>query len=79
LEYRVYYSNTGTGPITDLRVNDVAPAYTEFVPGSGACHLTPTGMTCSPVTGISDIHWRFTGTLTGGSSGNVSYRVKVDD
>ncbi|WP_181389760.1 SdrD B-like domain-containing protein [Leucothrix pacifica] len=79
LEYRVYYSNTGTGPITDLRVNDVAPAYTEFVPGSGACHLTPAGMTCSPVMGISDIHWRFTGTLTGGSSGNVSYRVKVDD
>jgi uncharacterized repeat protein (TIGR01451 family) len=79
LEYRVYYSNTGTGPITDLKVNDTAPAYTEFVGGTGACSLTPTGMSCTPVMGVSDIYWRFTGTLTGGSSGNVSYRVKVDE
>lgn len=79
LEYRIYYSNTGTGPITELQVNDTAPAFTEFVLGSGGCSLTPSGMTCVPVMGVSDIQWNFTGSLQGGESGNVSYRVSVDD
>ncbi len=79
LKYRIYYSNTGTGPITDLQVNDSAPAFTLFKLGTGSCDSTPAGMTCSPMMGFDAIEWEFTGTLEGGTSGSVSYEVIIDE
>ncbi|PWQ93576.1 SdrD B-like domain-containing protein [Leucothrix arctica] len=79
LKYTIYYSNTGTGPITDLQVNDTAPAYTMFKLGSGNCDSTPSGVTCNPMMGFDAIEWQFTGTLEGGTDGSVSYSVVIDD
>jgi len=79
LEYRIYYSNTGTGPITDLVVNDTVPPYTTLF-GSSSCGTEPSGMSCtaSPL-GLDDsLKWTFTGTLSGGSGSSVSYRVEID-
>ena len=80
LEYRIYYSNTGTGPITDLVVNDTVPPYTALL-GSSSCGTEPNGMSCtaSPL-GLDDsLKWVFSGTLTGGSGSSVSYQVKIDE
>ncbi|PWQ97378.1 GEVED domain-containing protein [Leucothrix pacifica] len=79
LEYRIYYSNTGTGPITDLVVNDTVPPYTTLF-GNASCGTEPSGMSCtaSPL-GLDDsLKWTFTGTLSGGSGSSVSYRVEID-
>lgn len=80
LRYRIYYRNTGTGPITDLKVNDTVPAYTGFANGSATCDTTPMGMTCTPPTAVTDaLSWEFAGSLTGGSKGHVRYDVRVDN
>jgi len=78
LVYRIYYQNTGSGPITDLQVNDVVPVYTGFISGSATCENTPSSLTCSPLVSGTDIEWQFTGILDGGSSGSVSYEVMID-
>ena len=79
LKYRIYYRNTGTGPITDLKVNDSVPAFTGFVVSSESCDVTPTGMTCNPTRNVDVLNWEFTGSLIGGAQGNVSYEVMVDN
>jgi uncharacterized repeat protein (TIGR01451 family) len=80
LEYRIYYSNTGTGPLTDLVVNDVIPAYTELV-GALDCGTILTGMSCTPgPVGLNgSLQWNFTGTVVGGAGSSVSYRVIIDE
>jgi len=79
LKYRIYYRNTGTGPITDLLVDDTVPVYTGLVTGSNTCDTTPAGMTCSANINIDELNWNFTGSLIGGVSGHVSYEVTVDN
>ena len=78
LLYRIYYRNTGTSPITDLKVDDTAPPYTDMQAASASCDVTPTGMTCSPVVAAQSVKWTFTGAMPGGSSGQVSYQVRID-
>jgi uncharacterized repeat protein (TIGR01451 family) len=80
LEYRIYYSNTGTGPLTDLVVNDIIPAYTELV-GALDCGTVLTGMSCTPgPVGLNgSLQWNFTGTVVGGAGSSVSYRVIIDE
>lgn len=49
LEYRVTYTNNGTGPISNLTVNDTTPAYTTFV--SSTAGTTPATLTaCNKTT-----------------------------
>ena len=79
LIYRIYYRNSGTGQITDLEVNDAVPAYTTLTTGSARCVSTPASMTCTPIVGGGMVKWSFTNVLIGGSSGQVSYEVKVDN
>lgn len=79
LKYRIYYQNSGTGPITDLNVKDTIPTYTGFVGTTNACDTTPVGMTCTPNFNIDELNWEFTGELVGGASGNVSYEVMIDN
>ncbi len=79
LKYRIYYSNTGTGSITDLKVNDVVPQFTLMDVGSMSCDTTPTGLNCSPnAVNDPDLNWVFTGTLKGGAKGLVSYQVEIE-
>ena len=79
LEYRIYYSNTGTGPLSDLIVNDRVPAYTELV-GVADCGmiLPDMGCTASPLSLDDALQWTFTGQLPGGSGSSVSYQVVID-
>ena len=79
LKYRIYYRNTGTGKITDLKVNDSVPAYTGMVLGSDTCETTPSTLTCTPASSLDAINWTFVGSLNGGASGHVSYEVVVDN
>lgn len=80
LQYRIYYRNTGTGPVTDLKINDSVPDYTGLVNGSVLCNPVPTGMGCTPsVVDFTELSWDFTGPLVGGAEGYVSYEVMVDN
>lgn len=80
LKYRIYYRNTGTGSITELKVDDKVPAYTEIVVGSVRCDNTPAGMNCNPIINLDQLKWVFTGQpLVGGANGHVSYEVEVDN
>ncbi|HFD32293.1 MAG TPA: hypothetical protein ENJ28_06255, partial [Gammaproteobacteria bacterium] len=78
LKYRIYYSNTGTGAITDLEINDTAQEFTLLQTGTANCDNTPTGLNCSPIENDPDVEWRFTGTLEGGAKGSVSYQVIIE-
>jgi uncharacterized repeat protein (TIGR01451 family) len=79
LKYRIYYRNTGTTPITDLKVNDTMPSFTGLVLGSPACDSTPSTLGCTPPTSTNALNWIMTGSLSGGASGHVSYEVVVDN
>ena len=79
LKYRIYYRNTGTGPITDLEVNDIVPAFTGFVLGSEACDTTPAGLSCTANRNFDVLGWDFTGSLSSGAEGSVSYEVMLDN
>jgi uncharacterized repeat protein (TIGR01451 family) len=80
LIYRIYYSNTGTGPLTELQINDRTPAYTSLEANSATCVLPiPSGMNCVPVESFDAVRWDFTGPLLGGHSGSVSYEVRIDN
>jgi uncharacterized repeat protein (TIGR01451 family) len=78
LIYRIRYQNIGTGPITNLEVNDSVPAFTGYVTNSAICGTTPSTLTCNPHANGDDLRWSFTGLLNGGSSGSVSYEVLID-
>lgn len=79
LKYYIHYSNTGTGDITDLKVNDVVPEFTQLQGGSVICDSTPNGLTCTPdVDNEPDLRWIFSGTLEGGAEGFVSYQVQIE-
>ncbi|WP_022952807.1 SdrD B-like domain-containing protein [Leucothrix mucor] len=80
LIYRIYYSNTGTGPLTELQVNDRTPAYTSLEANSAKCVTPiPSGMNCVPVESFDAVRWEFTGPLLGGHSGSVRYEVRIDN
>jgi len=80
LKYRIYYSNTGTGPLTELIVNDNAQAYTEIKAGTAVCNTMPAEITsCTPVISGDRVSWEFDGPLIGGKSGFVSYDVVIDE
>ena len=78
LTYRIYYRNTGTGPITDLKVNDAIPDYAGYVLDSAKCDSEPVGLSCVPNVNGNYLNWLFSGSLTGGAQGSVSYEVMVD-
>jgi uncharacterized repeat protein (TIGR01451 family) len=80
LKYRIYYRNAGTGPITDLKINDAVPAFTGLIADSAQCIVPPppTGMNCTPNVNFDELNWDFTGSLIGGASGQVSYEIMVD-
>jgi len=79
LKYRIYYRNTGTEPINDLKVNDTVPPHTGLVASSNTCDITPSGMTCVTNVNVDELNWGLTGSLIGGSHGYVSYEVMVDN
>ncbi|RVU86414.1 hypothetical protein EOL70_02905 [Leucothrix sargassi] len=84
LVYKIYYTNTGTGVISDLDIKDTIPSFSEFVMGSNTCNETPLGasndaLSCTPLQSGSNLNWLFTGSLLGGEKGYVSYRILVEN
>ena len=81
LQYRIYYSNTGTGGLTDLKINDVVPAFT-VLNGLPVCETPlPASLTsCTPSVNGDDIEWVFpvSDQLKAGSQGIVSYKVTIE-
>ena len=82
LKYYVHYKNTGTGSITDLKINDVVPAFTTLINGSPNCPLSlPASLTsCTVHVNGDEIEWVFGNNdiLKGGSEGIVDYQVIID-
>jgi uncharacterized repeat protein (TIGR01451 family) len=93
IEYRITYTNNGSTSINTLVISDTTPLHTTFVsaaagifpPNLTACQkTTPTSATaisCASTDtagGTGVIQWSFTGSLTPGASGNVTFQVKLD-
>ena len=80
--YTIAYANTGSGPISTLRINDGTPAFTSFV--SAACGPLPGGISAcvvnlKPTVGATGaIEWTFAGSLLPGAAGQVVFSVRVD-
>ena len=80
--YIIAYTNQGSGAITSIRINDITPAFTQFV--SAAClpplaaGLTACSVTGSPAVGATGaIEWTLVGSLLPSASGQVSFVVDV--
>ncbi|MBX2839281.1 MAG: DUF11 domain-containing protein [Gammaproteobacteria bacterium] len=78
LEYIITYTNTGSGSISDLMINDTAPAYTSVQAGTVQCANTPSSVSCTPAINGDDVEWEFSGSLGAGESGQVRYSVLVE-
>ncbi|PHZ60715.1 hypothetical protein CRG86_002075 [Photobacterium leiognathi] len=88
LEYRIRFTNTGTGAIKDMVLHDSTPDFT-VIQQVVACDasLLPTSISCNVATPNGsnnigyrgDILWALNGALLGGESGLVVYRVKINN
>ncbi|KPA50893.1 hypothetical protein VT25_20475, partial [Photobacterium leiognathi subsp. mandapamensis] len=86
LEYVVTYSNVGSGAISDVKIFDSTPEFSELsqavqcsdgtVPASLVCNLvTSDGVNSAGYEG--NIRWEMNGSLAAGESGMVVYRVVI--
>ncbi len=87
LRYRINFSNTGSGPVTEVLISDSTPAFTGLanpvvcpatMPLSLSCIvLVPAASDNSP--GYSGmVQWQFTGSLVAGDGGDVVYEISVE-
>ncbi|PSU23543.1 L-type lectin domain-containing protein [Photobacterium kishitanii] len=89
LEYKIYFINNGSGPITTIKLYDAVPEYSHLSQVIGCTSpetLLPSSIvSCSIITtdgtnAVSyegGIEWQLGGTLAPGESGYVTYRVIV--
>ena len=84
LRYRIIYTNTASGTVTSVVINDTTPPFTDYV--ASTCASTPAGLVCTPTTSplvcvanaSCAVRWALTGgTLNAGAQGIVVYRVSV--
>ena len=78
--YTLTYTNNGAGPLTNIVIFDVVPAYSIFVSaGNGTLpnNLTSVGTVHPLVDATGPIRWTFVGTLASGGTGTVTFAVKV--
>lgn len=78
--YTVTYSNHSSGPLSSIVINDATPYYTLFQ--SASCGVLPLNLTACMIAapalnGTGSIIYTMTGTLASGSSGAVTFTVKV--
>ncbi len=88
LRYSIDFTNSGSGPVTELLISDSTPAFTTLstpvncpvtLPaGLSACQIVvPTG--AANQAGYSgQVQWEFAGTLAAGAAGEVLYDIIVD-
>ncbi len=87
LEYVIIFNNFSNADISDVKLFDSTPEFTELNQAVLCSDATvPTGLGCSVSTADGtnqagyegNIQWEMTGTMTAGSTGQVKYRVKVN-
>lgn len=83
LVYLIAYTNNSSAALSNIVINDSTVAYTTFVSAScitplpaslSACNVT----TQPAVNGTGSLVWTLSGNLLPGSSGQVTFSVKVD-
>ncbi|MFT4173635.1 MAG: hypothetical protein QM639_13805 [Rhodocyclaceae bacterium] len=80
ITYTITYVNRSSGALSNIRLNDMTPAYTNF--SVAACGTLPTGVSCAvsqqPTAGAGGaVQWTLTGTLPPTGQGVVSFTVVV--
>lgn len=80
ITYTITYRNEGNDTLSSLVINDFTPAFTVF--RSGATSALPTGLsavaTAFPnLNAAGPLKWTFTGALSPGRSGSVSFVVRL--
>lgn len=80
--YTLTYTNHGAGPLSDIIIHDVVPAYSIHV--SAAHGTLPNNLTACTIlqpaaNAKGNLRWTFTGTLASGGTGTVTFAVKVEN
>lgn len=80
--YTLTYTNHGAGPLSDIIIHDVVPAYSIHV--SAAHGTLPNDLTGCAIlqpaaNAKGNLRWTFTGTLASGGTGTVTFSVKVEN
>ncbi|WP_419207506.1 DUF11 domain-containing protein [Photobacterium leiognathi subsp. mandapamensis] len=87
LEYVIIFNNFSNADISDVKLFDSTPEFTELNQAVLCSDATvPTGLNCSVATADGtnqagyegNIEWDMSGRMSAGSSGQVIYRVKVN-
>lgn len=80
ITYTLAYANQSSEPLASIVISDTTPAFTTLVVASNGPlpqSLTAVSVT-TPASGASGpLRWTFTGTLAPGSSGTVSFQVRL--
>ncbi len=71
LEYCILYRNLGTETLTQVKVTDPIPFFTDYITGSLTHNGNPAGNVTGGIVEVS------VGTLTPGAGGQICYRVRI--
>ena len=82
ITYTIAYVNTGSEPLSNLKIHDATPAYTVF--NGASCGTLPAGLascavsTQPAVASGGTITWEFTGSLNPGALGAVTFSLTLE-
>lgn len=88
LRYSIDFANTGNGPITEVRLSDSTPAYTQLSapvacpvslpPGISSCQVLVPGPADNTSGYSGSVQWELSGALVAGAAGVVTYTVSIE-
>jgi uncharacterized repeat protein (TIGR01451 family) len=82
ITYTLTYTNTGSAPLTGLRISDATPGFTRFASAACVAPLAAGLLACtvstSPAVGATGaVEWLLTGSLLPSASGQVTFSVDI--